>query len=158
MLWDIFLQVLGIFFTVVILQRYFEHREEMRWHPARQYLYQQLFMDADWLLGLLPGDLRKGWPRATFRFRSGSCLSNRYGSAFMKSVVRLNVLRLREVVDGFADDPTLLDSFKQALDTSLGHTGAVFLASEPELNRIISELRRWMSSFEVSLETYRKAR
>ncbi len=61
MLWDVFLQVLGIFFTVVILQRYFEHREEMRWHPARQCLYQQLFIDADWLLGLLPGYQLRSW-------------------------------------------------------------------------------------------------
>ena len=68
LLWDVFLQALGIFFTVVILQRYFEHREEMRWHPARQYLYRQLFSDADQLLGMLPDNVREGWPMAAYQF------------------------------------------------------------------------------------------
>jgi hypothetical protein len=46
LLWDFFLQALGILFTVVILQRYFEEREEKRWRPARQDLYRRLFSHA----------------------------------------------------------------------------------------------------------------
>jgi hypothetical protein len=49
LLWDLFLLALGIFFTVVILQRYFERQEEKRWRPARQDLYQRLFSHANWL-------------------------------------------------------------------------------------------------------------
>jgi hypothetical protein len=43
LLWDVFLQALGIFFTVVILRRYFERREGMRWRPARDDFYRRLF-------------------------------------------------------------------------------------------------------------------
>lgn len=156
MLWDVFLQAVGIFFTVVILGRYFEHREEMRWRPARHYLYHSLFSDADWLLGLLPHDMREGQPMAAYRFDQGSFLSQRYGSDFYRRLVRLRPLRLREVVGQFAEDPTLLESFKQSLDTSLGYTGGVFLARELELNRILGELRGWMSGLEANLEGYRE--
>jgi hypothetical protein len=158
LLWDVLLQALGIFFTVVILQRYFAHREEMRWHPARQYLYRQLFSYANRLIGLLPNHVREGWPMAAYQFGYASHLSPRYDSAFMRSVIGLDVWLLKDAATQFADDPTLLDDLNNELDSTLGHTAAVFLAIEPELNRIISELRGWISNFEGSLEIYRRAR
>ena len=66
LLWDVFLAALGIYITVVILQRYFQDRENRRWRPARQYLYDQLYSDADWLLGLLPRDVRERQPRVGY--------------------------------------------------------------------------------------------
>jgi len=62
------------------------------------------------------------------------------------------------VIEQFANNPNLLDGFKQSLDTSLGYTGAVFLAREPELNKILSELQEWVSGFEGNLRGYREAR
>jgi hypothetical protein len=68
LLWDLFLLALGIFLTVVILQRYFEHREEMRWLPARQYLYHSLFSEVNGLVELLPRELLEERPRAWYQF------------------------------------------------------------------------------------------
>lgn len=44
----------------MILQRYFEEREEERWRPARQDLYRRLFSHAGWLISMLPSDVREG--------------------------------------------------------------------------------------------------
>ena len=66
LLWDVFLLALGIFVTVFILQRYFDRQEEIRWRPAKQYMYRQL--DSDWLLGLLPPDIRERRPKVGHGF------------------------------------------------------------------------------------------
>jgi hypothetical protein len=70
----------------------------------------------------------------------------------------MRAARLADVTEQLANEPRFLDSFKQSIDTSLGYTGAVFLAQEPELNKILSELQEWISGFEAHLEGYRKAR
>jgi hypothetical protein len=54
--------------------------------------------------------------------------------------------------------PDALDSFKQQLGNTLDHSAAVFLAREPELNRLIASLREHISWFEDSLKVYREAR
>jgi hypothetical protein len=63
LLWDIFLLALGICITVFILQRYLERQEEKRWRPARRDLYRRLFSHADWLIRMVPRDVRGGWPK-----------------------------------------------------------------------------------------------
>jgi hypothetical protein len=158
LLWDLFLQALGIFFTVVILQRYFEHQEEMRWLPTRQYLYYRLFGDVNWLVGLLPGEYREGRPLVWFQFGERSYGTEAFDRSFAQVLWSLDVSVLYEEVKEFADRPDLLDGLKQALDDTLGHSAAVFLAREPELNRLIGALREHISRFEGSLEVYRGAR
>jgi hypothetical protein len=158
LLWDNFLLALGIYVTVVILQRYFDRQEEKRWRPARQYMYHQLFSDADWLLGLLPSDLREQRPKVAYRFGSRDAINYRHERDFGSTLTRLRAARLRDVTEQFANNPNLLDGFKRSLDTSLGYTGAVFLAREPELNKILSELQEWMLNFEDNLKGYRGAR
>jgi hypothetical protein len=158
LLWDVFLLALGIFVTVVILQRYFDRQEEIRWRPARQYMYRQLLSDADWLLRLLPSDLREGQPEVEYGYGPRRGTDHRYGRDFGRSLARLNAARLSDVAEQFANDPTLLDGFKRSLNTSLAYTGVVVLAREPELNKILSELQEWMSGFEGNLKGYREAR
>jgi hypothetical protein len=155
--WDIFLQALGIFFTVVILRRYFEDRERRRWRPARQYMYRQLDSDADWLLGLLPPDIRERRPRVGYGFGMRGAIDYEQERDFGRSLAMMREARLTDVTEQLANEPRFLDSFKQSIDTSLGYTGAVFLAQEPELNKILSELQYWISGFEAHLEGYREA-
>jgi hypothetical protein len=158
LLWDLFLLALGIFLTVVILQRYFEHREEMRWLPARQYLYYQLFDAANWLVGLWPRESSEERSPVWYRFGYISYSADELGSSFGREVSSAaNVPALYDRVRQFAEDPELLDSFKQDLDNTLAHSAAVFLAREPKLNVLISQLREHISHFEGSLEIYREA-
>ncbi len=156
LVWDLFLFVLGIFFTVVILQRYFEQREEMRWRPARQNLYFQLFGDVEWLLGLLPSDVLEWDPRVAYRFGHASHLSEDLDSAFTRKLASLDVATLRSLARELADNPELLEGFKRGLNDTLQHSAAVFLAREPELNRRISRVREHVSRLEGSLEIYRE--
>jgi hypothetical protein len=158
LLWDVFLQALGIFVTVVILQRYFEHREEMRWLPTRQYLYHQLFRDVNWLVSLVPRENQERRPQVSYRFGDRSYGTDNLDSSFAKDLWALDVSVLYGRVREFADRPGVLDSFKQELDDTLDHSAAVFLARESELSRLIASLREHISWFEGSLEIYREAR
>jgi hypothetical protein len=158
LLWDFALQAAGILFTVVILQRYFEHREAMRWRPARQHLYYQLFDDANWLVGLGPREHQEELPDVWYRFGYTSYGTKELDKSFAKKLSALHVSALHGHVTSFADQPELLDSFKRELDTHLEHSAAIFLAREPELNRLIGQLREHISHFEGSLEIYREAR
>ena len=156
LLWDLFLEALGILITVVILQRYLEYREERRWLPARQHLYQQLFEDADWLVGLLKEYRER--PLVWYRFGYSSYGSKDLDQPFAKRLYALRISALYDHVKTFTDQPDVLDDFKQTLDTHLAHSAAVFLAREPELNTLIARLREQISHFEGSLEIYREAR
>jgi hypothetical protein len=158
LLWDVFLQVLGIFFTVVILRQYFENREKRRWRPARQYMYRQLDSDADWLLGLSPPDIRERKPRVGYGLGTRGPIDYEQERDFGRKLTMMRPAQLAAATEQFANDSYLLDRFKQSLDMKLGHTGAVFLAQEPDLNRILSELQEWMSGFEDHLKGYREAR
>jgi hypothetical protein len=157
LLWDLLLQALGIFVTVVILQRYFEHREEMRWRPARQDLYRRLFSHANWLIGMLPSDVRVGWPQTWYKFGYGS-VGGKADPAFTGSIRRLQAMRLKDAVEGLVDDPSLLEGFEQNVDATLQHSAAIFLARDPQLNRILAELREWISRVKGILEAYREVR
>jgi hypothetical protein len=158
LLWDVFLLALGIYVTVVILQRYFDRQEEKRWRPARQYLYRQLISHTDWLLNLMPSDPRERQPGVEHRVGPRRGTTNRYGRDFGRSLARLNARRLSNMVEQFANNPRLLEVFKQNFDTSLGYAGAVFLAREPALNKMLNELQEWILRFEGNLEGYREAR
>jgi hypothetical protein len=158
LVWDLLLQALGILFTVVILQRIFERQEERRWLPARQYLYYQLFRDVNWLVGLVPRENGEGRTQVWYRFGDRSYGTDNLDSSFAKELWSLDVSVLYRRVSEFADRPSVLDSFKQELDNTLDHSAAVFLAREPELNRLIASLREHISWFEGSLEIYREAR
>ena len=158
LLWDVFLLALGIYVTVWVLQRYFDGQEEKRWRPARQYLHRQLDSDADWLLGLLPPDIRERQPRGGYGLGTRGTIDHRQERDFGRSLTMMRTARLAAATEQFANDPYLLERFKQSLDTKLGYAGAVFLAQEPELNRILSELQDRMSGFEGHLKGYREAR
>jgi hypothetical protein len=158
LLWDVILLALGIFLTVGILQRYFEHREEMRWHPARQYLYFSLFSEVNWLIGLLPNEYREGRPRAWYQFLDKNYGTDYLDRSFAERLWHLDPSVLYGGVRQFADRPDLLDGFEQGLDNTLEHSAAVFLAREPDFNRLIGALREWITRFRGSLEVYREAR
>jgi hypothetical protein len=158
LLWDVFLLALGIYVTVVILRRDFEDRERRRWRPARQYLYRQLDSDADRLLGLLPPDIRARRPGVGYGLGTRGAIDHGQERDFGRSLTMMREARLAAATEEFANNPYLLERFKQSLDTKLEDTGAVFLAQEPELNRILSELQDWMSGFEGNLKGYREAR
>jgi hypothetical protein len=153
-----FLQALGIFFTVVILRRYFQDRENRRWRPARRYMYRQLDRDADWLLGLLPPDIQARRPRGGYGFGTRGAIDHEQERDFGRSLTMMRPARLAAATEDFANNPHHLERFQQSLDYKLGYTGAVFLAQEPELNRILSELQGWMAGFEGDLKGYREAR
>lgn len=159
LLWDVLLQALGIFFTVVILQRYFEHQERKRWHPARQQLYKQLFEDANWILA--SPALSEYWekrPDVWYKFGYVSYGRKQIDSSLPKKLQDLPYSALTQDVTALADEPELVESFKQQLDSTLGQSAAVFLARGPELNNLIGRLREEISTFEGSLEIYREAR
>jgi hypothetical protein len=158
MLWDVFLLALGIYVTVWVLQRYFDRQEERRWRPAKQYLYGQLVSHTEWLLKLMPSHPREVQAEEEHEVGARRGATNRYGPDFGRSLSRLNAKRLSNVVEQFANNPRLLDVFKQNLDTSLGYAGAVFLAREPELNKMLNELQEWTLRFEGNLEGCREAR
>jgi hypothetical protein len=62
------------------------------------------------------------------------------------------------VVKHLADQPNLVDMVEQQLDNTLEHSAAVFLAREPDFNRLIGALREHITRFRGSLEVYREAR
>ena len=157
MLWDIFLQAVGIFFTVVILGRYFEHREEMRWRPARQDLYQRPFSHANWLLMMLPRDVREDLRSAWYQFGQKST-AGRVDAALTRSVRRLDAMRLRDAAEGLVDDPSLLEGFEQNVSATLQDSAAIFLARDPDLNRILAEFREWITRVKRIVEACREAR
>ena len=158
MLWDVFLLALGIYVTVWVLRRYFDRQEEKRWRPARGYMYRQLDRDADWLLGWLPPDIRARRPRGGYGLGTRGPIDHGQERDFGRSLTMMRPARLAAATEEFANNPHHLDRFKQDLDAKLGYTGAVFLAQEPELNRILSELQGWMAGFEGDLKGYREAR
>lgn len=156
--WDIFLQVLGIFFTVVILRQYFENREKRRWEPARRYMYRQLNRDADWMLSLAPPDIQEKQPKGGYLFGTRGPIDHEQERDFGRRLTQMRPARLAAATEDFANDTYHLERFKRSLDAKLGYAGAVFLAQEPVLNRILSELQGWMDGFEVELKFYRDAR
>jgi hypothetical protein len=131
LLWDVFLQALGIVFTVVILRRYFENREKRRWRPARQYMYRQLDSDADWLLGLLPPDIQERKLRVGYGLGMRGPIDYEQERDFGRKLTMMRPARLAEVTEQFANNPYLLVRFKQSLDDKLGYTGAVFWLRSP---------------------------
>jgi hypothetical protein len=157
LLWDLFLLALGIFITVVILQRYFERQEEKRWRPARQDLYRRLFSHAGWLIRMLPDDVRTGGPQTEHRFGYRS-VAGRVDPAFSRSIGRLKPERLKDVVEGLADEPTALEEFEKRLDETLSPSATILLAKDPGLSGRLADLREWMSSVEDFLEGYREIR
>lgn len=158
LLWDVLLLALGIFVTVFVLQRYFEDREKRRWGPARRYMYRQLDSDADWLLSLLPPEIQERKPRAGYGLGTRGPIDYEQERDFGRRLTQMRPAQLAAATEEFANDPYHLERFKRSLDAKLGYTGAVFLAQEPELNRILSELQGWMDGFEVELKFYREAR
>jgi hypothetical protein len=67
-------------------------------------------------------------------------------------------MRLKDAVEGLVDDPSLLEGFEQDVDATLQHSAAIFLARDPQLNRILAELREWISRVKRILEAYREVR
>jgi hypothetical protein len=157
-LWDILLQALGIFFTVVILQRYFERREERRWRPARQDLYQRLFSHANGLIKMLPSEVRGDWPSSAWYQFGQKSTGGRVDVAFSRSIRRLDAMRLKNVAEGLIDDPSLLEGFEQNIDATLQGSAAIFLARDPDLNRIVAEFREWITHVKRILEACREVR
>jgi hypothetical protein len=142
LLWDVFLQALGIFFTVVILRRYFERREGMRWRPARDDFYRRLF-PPDWLIGMVPSDVREGWPQGGYRSGYGKA-GARLDPAVSKSIRRLRADRLKDAVESLIEDPSPFERFEQNLNTTL-RDSAIFLARDPHLIRRLAGFREWIS-------------
>jgi hypothetical protein len=158
LLWDLFLLALGIFFTVVILQRYFERQEEKRWRPARQDLYQRLFSHANWLIKMLPSDVQGEWPSSAWYQFGQKSTGGRVDVAFSRSIRRLDAMQLKDVAEGLIDDPSLLEGFEQNVDATLQGSAAIFLARDPDLNRIVAELREWITRVKRILEACREVR
>jgi hypothetical protein len=157
LLWDVLLQALGIFFTVVIPQRYFDRQEEKRWRPARQDLYLRLFSHAGWLIKMVPGDVREGGPQGAYTFGYGG-IGGRVGPEVSRSITRLRPGRLKDVVESLADDPTLLEQFEENLDATLRYSAAIFLAKDPGLSSLLADFRDWLTHFKRILEGYREVR
>jgi len=130
----------------------------MRWRPARQHLYKQLFEDANWLVEFGLRGHREELPDVWYRFGYISYGTKGLDRSFAKKLSALPVSALYEEVKAFADEPDMLASFKRELDADLEHSATIFLAREPELNRLIGQLREHISYFEGSLEIYREAR
>jgi hypothetical protein len=157
LLWDLFLLALGIYVTVVILQRYFERQEEKRWRPARQDLYQRLFSHANWLIKMLPSEVLGDWQQTKYKFGYGSG-GGRVDPSFSRSIRGLDAMRLGDVVESLADNPKLLEDFEEYLDGTLQQSAAFFSARDPELHRILAELREWVTRVKGILEAYRESR
>jgi hypothetical protein len=98
-----------------------------------------------------------GWPQTFYKFGYGS-VGGKVDSAFTRSIKRLDAMRLKDIAEGLVDDPTLLEGFEQNVDATLQHSAAIFLARDPDLNRILAELRDWISGVKHILEAYREAR
>jgi len=130
LVWDVLLQALGIFFTVGILQRYFERQEEKRWRPARQDLYRRLFVHVGWLIRMLPSDMRTGGPEVERRFGYRS-VGGRADPAFSQSIGRMKAERLTSVVEGLADNPTAFENFEDRLDEIIQPSTTILIAREP---------------------------
>jgi hypothetical protein len=157
LLWDVFLQAFGIFFTVVILQRYFDNREERRWRPARQDLYRRLFTWAGWLIRMVPGDVGEGGPQTEHRFGYRSA-KGRADPDFARSIRRLKAERLKDVVESLADNPKALEEFEERLDETLQPSATILMTKDPGLNGRLSDLRGWITEFGYILQSYRDAR
>jgi hypothetical protein len=121
-------------------------------------MYRQLDSDADWLLRLLPRDIGERKPKVGYGFGTRGPIDYEQEHDFGRKLRQMRPARLAAATEQFANSPYLLERFKAELDNKLGYTGAVFLAHEPDLNRMLSELQYWMASFEGNLKGYRKAR
>jgi hypothetical protein len=97
-------------------------------------------------------------PKVGYEFGSRGAVDYEQERDFGRSLATMRAARLADVTERLANEPRFLDSFKQSIDTSLGYTDAVFLAQEPELNKVLTELQFWISEFEAHLKDYREAR
>lgn len=137
--WGILLQALTILITYTVISRYFERKEESRWHLAKQHLYFFLFGKIELLLR----DLTPTMP----------CQSNFIAYSFGEIGVIPSVLtNCRTEFDNLSWDsfiepaskviragPHSLSHTKRQLDILHGQS-VVIMAREPEFYRLTSKL------------------
>jgi hypothetical protein len=156
-LWDLILQAVTIFITVWVIEKWLERREERRWRPARQILYSQLFDKADSLVRLLPWESWSGHGSAWYHFAGARSYGTKvFGEDFTDSLWRIDASEFEKRVQELAGKPELMASLEQGFDNTLGPWTGVFLAREPELNKLINEVRERFSGFQTTLERYRR--
>lgn len=129
--------------------------ERRRWRPARQFLYARLFQRAVYLTGLLPWERVSTLSSAWYEFGSIS-----YGDKALEEGLgdptQVSSFEFEERVKELAGKPELMGSFQRRFDNTLGPGTDIFLAREPELNRLVNELRDRLSDFHATLETYQR--
>ena len=153
LVWDLVL----VLATVALIPLVLAVLERRRWRPARQFMYSRLFRRADYLVGLLPQERRSNLGRAAYTFGPDSYSTNAFKEDFMDALTQMDASEFEERIRELARKPELMDSFERGLDDALGPWAATFLAREPELNRLISEVRERLSAFNAALERYRRA-
>ena len=151
LVWDVLLVVATVV-GVPILLAWLEKR---RWHPARQFLYSRLLRTADEVVGLLPEERKSGLGRAAYQFAPNYYSTWQFDEGLIDDLAQMDAAEFEERVKELAGKPELVGSWQRKFDDLLGTSAGVFLAREPELNRLIYEVTEHLSDFDATLERYR---
>ena len=151
LVWDLVLVVA----TVVLIPLVLAVLERRRWRPARQFLYSRLLRTADDVVGLLPEERKSGLGRAAYQFGPNNYSTWQFDEGFIDDSAQMDAAEFEERVKELAGKPELVGSWQRKFDDLLGTSAGVFLAREPELNRLISEVTEHLSDFDATLERYR---
>jgi hypothetical protein len=151
LVWDVVLVVA----TVVLIPLVLAGLEKRRWHPARQFLYSRLLRTADDVVGHLPEERKSSLGRAAYQFGPNNYSTWQFDEGFIDDLAQMDAAEFEERVKELAGKPELVGSWQRKFDDLLGTSAGVFLAREPELNRLIYEVTEHLSDFDATLERYR---
>jgi hypothetical protein len=151
LVWDLVLVVATVALIPLVLSRL----ERRRWRPARQFLYSRLLRTADEVVGLLPEERKSGLGRAVYQFAPNYYSTWQFDEGFIDDLAQMDAAEFEERVKELAGKPELVGSWQRKFDDLLGTSAGVFLAREPELNRLIYEVTEHLSDFDATLERYR---
>jgi hypothetical protein len=154
LVWDLVLVVATVALIPLVLSRL----ERRRWRPARQFLYSRLLRTADDVVGLLPEERKSSLGRAAYQFGPNNYSTWLFDEGFIDDLAQMDAAEFEERVKELAGKPELVGSWQHKFDDLLGTSAGVFLASEPELNRLIYEFTEHLSDFDATLERYRSKR
>jgi hypothetical protein len=141
--------------AVVLIPLVLWYQEQKRWRPARQFLYARLLEKAEFLVGLLPPQRLRNVRRASYTFGTRSYGTWAFEPDFITDITNMDVAEFEWRVDELTGKPELIESFQAGFDDLLGTSAGIFLARDPELNRLINEVSAELSRFVAALEWYR---
>jgi hypothetical protein len=163
---DVVLQVLWFLVTVTVVKWYFDRQEELRWLPAKQNLYVQLFITSTGIVDGLTKSARweephpgvfipKGeWEMIWYRFGQASLNTFSMQDFYSMLTESMNKADFENVAKTYVERPELLEAHQDQLRRALGPWSDVFLGRDPELNRLVNDLDKRLSETAAKFKFY----